>query len=47
MVSWNAESDRALLLVIILTGNLTSFKWNEIAVGMEQKGFGITAEACR
>ncbi|TVY35168.1 hypothetical protein LOCC1_G008860 [Lachnellula occidentalis] len=47
MISWKPESDRALLLIIIMTGDLKTFKWPAISAELQEKGFTFTAEACR
>lgn len=44
---WKPESDSALLLEIVMIGDMKSLKWPAVAAAMQQKGFGFTAEACR
>ncbi|TVY88316.1 hypothetical protein LAWI1_G008397 [Lachnellula willkommii] len=44
---WKAESDSALLLEIIMTGDLKSLKWPAVSAALYKKGFSFTAEACR
>ncbi|KAG9236114.1 hypothetical protein BJ875DRAFT_457245 [Amylocarpus encephaloides] len=45
--TWNAESDKDLLLTIIARGNLTSISWPGIAATMASMNYTFTHEACR
>jgi hypothetical protein len=45
--TWNAESDRDLLLTIVEGGELKTFKWPSVAAKMQEKGYTFSHEACR